>query len=674
MIPRLSYPIASTSKLPCSLLLLHPQRSFHLSSPTSSSSSSSPPPPPPHPHPQPSPSSSPRPPPNTSTPTKPRKVDSQRKSTQYKPTILGGEQQKDVIDKRKLLMDEWTRFFPSQKGEIERPEDFDNEPLHAYNAKENGFSELIQPSDDAELSFRRVTAKDVANRIIPPTSVTMLTRDFVDDHLYNPNYGYFSSPSLEIFTSPPIDIPTLKNGAAFTQTVAARYEEYHTQEKDFSQRKNREFADTKERRRNLGITKSGAQGELFPEISRREQDGKQIWHTPTEIFKPWYGRAVARAIVSDYKLKHFPYDDLIIFEMGAGNGTLMTNILDYIQEQEPEVYEHTSYRIIEITTQLALKQLESAKEHGHQACVEIINKSIFDWDEVINEPCYFMGMEVLDNFTHDMIRYDLLTGLPLQAVIVTDPIGDFTTVYEPVSDPLVAQYLALRALLPPPHNASPAMPKWFANSPFLRWLKFNLMPFAANLTKPEWIPTKAMVFMEVLRDKFPKHRLLLADFTSLEESLEGWNAPVVQTRQLGEMIPVTTVMVKHGFFDIFFPTNFPLFLSLYTLIQTLPPNLPPPPPHLLRSPLSVPHLVNPAIPTPLPPTFFNSHPPLWPPKTDQWFAPRAVELEKTIKSRPVRVWTHAEFLSHFGEDGGMTRTRDGEDVMLRWYRNAGFLF
>lgn len=30
-------------------------------------------------------------------------------------------------------MDEWTRFFPSQKGEIERPEDFDNEPLHAYS-------------------------------------------------------------------------------------------------------------------------------------------------------------------------------------------------------------------------------------------------------------------------------------------------------------------------------------------------------------------------------------------------------------------------------------------------------------------------------------------------------------------------------------------------------------
>lgn len=135
---------------------------------------------------------------------------------------------------------------------------------------------------------------------------------------------------------------------------------------------------------------------------------------------------MARAIVSDYKLKHFPYDDLVIFEMGAGNGTLMCNVLDYIRDEEPEVYEHTrllpfsprpifsfsshladhrslslssspvcSYRIIEITDQLAEKQLASARENGHHGLVEIINKSIFDWDEVVSEPCFFLGMEVL---------------------------------------------------------------------------------------------------------------------------------------------------------------------------------------------------------------------------------------------------------------------------------------
>jgi SAM-dependent MidA family methyltransferase len=45
--------------------------------------------------------------------------------------------------------------------------------------------------------------------------------------------------------------------------------------------------------------------------------------------------------VSDYKLKHYPYEDFIIYEMGAGNGTLMCNIMDYLRDEEPEVYERT---------------------------------------------------------------------------------------------------------------------------------------------------------------------------------------------------------------------------------------------------------------------------------------------------------------------------------------------
>lgn len=45
--------------------------------------------------------------------------------------------------------------------------------------------------------------------------------------------------------------------------------------------------------------------------------------------------------MSDYKLRHYPYEDLIIYEMGAGNGTLMANILDYIKKDHPDVYERT---------------------------------------------------------------------------------------------------------------------------------------------------------------------------------------------------------------------------------------------------------------------------------------------------------------------------------------------
>jgi SAM-dependent MidA family methyltransferase len=84
--------------------------------------------------------------------------------------------------------------------------------------------------------------------------------------------------------------------------------------------------------------------------------------------------------------------------MGAGNGTLMLNILDYIQKYEPSVYKRTRYNIIEISQKLAERQYErhdvrDAKHRHH--CVEIINKSIFDWDVDVEDDCFFVGMEVI---------------------------------------------------------------------------------------------------------------------------------------------------------------------------------------------------------------------------------------------------------------------------------------
>lgn len=153
-----------------------------------------------------------------------------------------------------------------------------------------------------------------------------------------------------------------------------------------------------------------------------------------------------------------------------------------------------------------------------------------------------------------MIRYDLATGEPLQAVVIIDDAGDFHLVYESVTDPLIQQFLSLRELLPAPLNHSPAFPFWLAASPLLRTLRQQL-PFAPNLSKPEYIPTKSLQFMEVLRDKFPQHRLLMSDFDALPDAVEGYTAPVVQTRWQRTSVPVSTFMVRQGFFDIFFPTG-----------------------------------------------------------------------------------------------------------------------
>lgn len=86
----------------------------------------------------------------------------------------------------------------------------------------------------------------------------------------------------------------------------------------------------------------------------------------------------------------------------------MGDILDYIAEEEPEVYERTQYRIVEISERLQGLQRGRAmggdgkaamkgpaQRKGHADKVEVMSGSIFDWDKVVLEPCFFLAMEVL---------------------------------------------------------------------------------------------------------------------------------------------------------------------------------------------------------------------------------------------------------------------------------------
>lgn len=149
-----------------------------------------------------------------------------------------------------------------------------------------------------------------------------------------------------------------------------------------------------------------------------------------------------------------------------------------------------------------------------------------------------------------MIRYDIKTLTPYQAVVSIDSNGDFAMLYEPLTDPLLRRYLAYQRLLPPSPSTLPPLP----SSSLLRSL-YSALPFAPNLSKPDWVPTKAMLFMEKLRETIPGHRLMVADFSELPDTVEGRNGPVVQTRLSGRMIPCETILVKQGYFDIFFPTG-----------------------------------------------------------------------------------------------------------------------
>lgn len=276
--------------------------------------------------------------------------------------------------------------------------------------------------------------------------------------------------------------------------------------------------------------------------AKEPNETRQLWHTPTELFRPYYGESIARYLVENYKLSQYPYHDLIIYEMGAGNGTLMLNILDYIRDTEPDVYNRTKFKIIEISTSLAKLQasqmLRNAKSKGHASKVEIINKSIFEWNQVVPEPCFFLAMEVFDNFAHDAIRYNPETEEPLQSTVLIDSNGEFYDFYSPVIDPVASRFLRVR------HAATGGRyPHPLNQSKVLRSLK-NALPFSPNLSDPEYIPTRLMQFFDILAKYFPAHRMVTSDFHDLPDTIRGVNAPVVQTRYRRRTVPVSTPFVS----------------------------------------------------------------------------------------------------------------------------------
>ncbi|KAJ3107010.1 hypothetical protein HDU97_004979 [Phlyctochytrium planicorne] len=338
-----------------------------------------------------------------------------------------------------------------------------------------------------------------------PSQVSMLSRDFIHNSLYNPNYGYFSK-NVQIIDSPKIDFTSIKDIYQFWDHVGQVYKDFDTAESSTS-------------------------------------GSPQLWHTPSELFNPWYGYAIGRYIVE--KAKNEGLDSINVYEIGGGNGTLMHNVMTYIRDNEPLYFKKTNYTIIEISKMLAQKQMQIAKEFAGKVTVE--NCSFFDWNQVDTEPAFVMAMEVFDNLAHDVIRCDYETGEVYEGIVHISEDGNFWEGYEKVSDGRIRQFLDLAKTF------SWSVPK--LSSRPLRQLR-SLFPFAPNLTQPEFVPTKSLQFFEKLATCFPKHLLVLSDFTELPKAVEGISGPVVQTRYQGSMIACSTYLVQPGWFDIFFPTDF----------------------------------------------------------------------------------------------------------------------
>lgn len=429
-----------------------------------------------------------------------------------------------------------------------------------------------------------------------PSKAKMLASDFIEDSLYNPTYGYFSK-EVEIFhNDQPFDYRNIEDVDEFMdawQKAYAKYDEVKPGQQVIDPIK--EFEQTSKSSSQVGLAKHAQmihrQDLVATGGPAKTKKSMQLWHTPTELFSPYYGEALARYIVVNYKLNgSYPYEDLIIFEMGGGNGTLMCNILNYIKTHEPDIYKRTQYKIIEISSQLALKQFSLAMKQKLVAQnldgekLEIINKSIFKWDKTVDQPCFFIALEVFDNFAHDLVRYDATTGEPYEGYVLVDEEGDFYEFFAPELSYYTNAFLNLREsgkypVLPQAQTMAGRLKTLSTLIPYLTdkesihpllhsstglSLRNRFAPFKDNLTPGEFVPTRLLQFFQILKHRFPNHSLVSSDFHSLPNSINGYyNAPVVQTIIQDKMVDVSTYMCHQGYFDIMFPTDFDLASDLY---------------------------------------------------------------------------------------------------------------
>ena len=501
-----------------------------------------------------------------------------------------------------------------------------------------------QSPQDAFRSHPTTTAVQLAHSKKRPIRCKMRVSDFIDDSLYNRHYGYFSK-EVEIFhTEKPFDYNNFRDADEFLESWKNAYLKYD----DAQLRENSPFtehhntpaepapaakSDTRLARYARVIQKQDLQAVGEQPKSRKSL---QLWHTPTELFSPHYGEAIARYILVNYKLNGcYPYEDLIIYEIGGGNGTLMCNILNYIKTTEPDIYARSQYKIIEITSQLALKQLSLALRQKlvsqglDYAKLEIYNKSIFDWDVTVDDNCFFIALEVFDNFAHDVVRYEATTGEPYEGHVLVDKLGDFYQFYTPELSYHTNLFLQLRengphAILPQANSWAGLMKLLASLSPFAKHadkvhpllfsqtrlsLQNRFFPLKDNLTPGEFIPTRLLQFFRILKHRFPHHLLICSDFHAFSNTIPGYyNAPVVQTVVKDRMVDVSTYMCYQGYFDIMFPTDFALVMDMY----------------------------------------------------------------RQITGKLAKVEHHLEFLEQWA-DVEATTTKTGENPMLEFYRNASFM-
>lgn len=114
------------------------------------------------------------------------------------------------------------------------------------------FIPFLTPPEEEDLdyqNYQRTTAKDIATLTELPTRSKMLVRDFIDNSLYNPNYGYFSKQAVIFSPEQDFEFSQIRDHLHFMNLISKKYKE------------------------------------IEGDVDEVDEVARQVWHTPTELFK-----------------------------------------------------------------------------------------------------------------------------------------------------------------------------------------------------------------------------------------------------------------------------------------------------------------------------------------------------------------------------------------------------
>ncbi|OGW74542.1 MAG: hypothetical protein A3J72_09535, partial [Nitrospirae bacterium RIFCSPHIGHO2_02_FULL_40_19] len=128
-------------------------------------------------------------------------------------------------------------------------------------------------------------------------------------------------------------------------------------------------------------------------------EGKGDFSTHPEVSSPHFGGSIA-SLASRIHSEH-PLSYIIV--LGDGNGTLSSDMMDYLKKLNPELYNSVSLEAVDISLPLLKKQKQKLESRGHSANFHNISAVEFPFGDFSN--ALVIANELIDNFPgHRLIK------------------------------------------------------------------------------------------------------------------------------------------------------------------------------------------------------------------------------------------------------------------------------